>query len=125
MWDLDRVLLQNYLPLADLGPPQHQPDQFLPLEGRQAIVADYSGTKNFGTLNGLGRVSVTIGALFGPLFVGKALDITGDYTLGWSVTALVVSLSAIAMWAARADNRLITEYQVRPSPEGEPKEGTR
>ncbi len=91
---------------------------------RQAIVADYFGTKTFGTINGLSRLSVTIGALFGPLFVGKALDVTGGYTLGWSVIALVVSLSAIAMWAARADTRLISEYRVPPSSEGEPGEGT-
>ncbi len=52
-----------------------------------------------------------IGALAGPLFVGKALDVSGEYTLGWLVSGLVVSLSAIAMWAARADTRLITEHR--------------
>ncbi len=83
---------------------------------RQAIVADY-----FGTLNGLSQVSLTFGALFGPLFVGWSLDLTDEYTLGWLVSSLVVGLSVIAMWAARADTRLISEHQgAAAPPDGEP-----
>ena len=90
----------------------------LPL--RQAIMADYFGTRYFGTLNGFTQVSFMIGALAGPLFVGKALDASGGYTLGWLVSGLVVSLSAIAMWAARADTRLITEHRALALADGEP-----
>ena len=37
-WSVDGVHLQDDLAVADLRPPQHQPDQFLALEGHQTAV---------------------------------------------------------------------------------------
>ncbi len=92
---------------------------------RQALVADYFGTTSFGTLNGITQVSLTFGALFGPLFVGWSLDLTDKYTLGWLVTGSGVGLSVIAMWAARANMELAAEFRQPLTTGGDPTQSTR
>ena len=55
-----------------------------------SMTADYFGTKNFGTINGLLRFVSTTGSATGPWVVGKLVDINGDYIIGWFVSAAVV-----------------------------------
>lgn len=67
---------------------------------RPAILADYFGTKYFGTVNGAMVFMQTFGAFFGPWLVGWIVDVRGEYTLGWlacgAVTALAVPLTLLA-----------------------------
>ncbi|MEE8370031.1 MAG: MFS transporter [Dehalococcoidia bacterium] len=82
---------------------------------RQAILADYYGAKHFGTMNGLMMLSVTFGSIFGPLVVGRAVDVTnGDYTIGWLASSAVVASAILLLWAARPQQELISTYGPRP-----------
>jgi MFS family permease len=81
---------------------------------RPALIADYFGTRYFGTMNGLMFLVMTLGSFFGPLLVGWMVDVTGEYTLGWIAAAAVTLVSFPALLAARRPSALIEEYRVRP-----------
>jgi len=82
---------------------------------RPALLADYFGTRYFGTVNGLLFLVMTLGSFLGPLLVGWTVDLTDEYTLGWLVAAVVTALSLPALLAARRPSALIDEYRVRPA----------
>lgn len=81
---------------------------------RPALLADYFGTRYFGTVNGLGVLIMTLGAFGGPWLVGRVVDQTGAYTIGWLVGAGVAALSVPLMFFAREPTHLIERYR----PEG-------
>ena len=60
---------------------------------RPAVLADYFGTRYFGTVNGVMSLIQTLGAFFGPWLVGLLVDETGSYTSGWLVCAAVAAIS--------------------------------
>ena len=68
---------------------------------RPALLADYYGTKAFGTINGLGALVMTSGGAIGPWVVGRVVDVTGSYDNGWyismGVTALAIPLFLLSM----------------------------
>lgn len=79
---------------------------------RPAILADYFGTRYFGTVNGAMVFVMTIGAFFGPLLVGRVVDVTGEYTLGWLLCGGVTALAVPLMLSARPPHRLIARYRM-------------
>jgi MFS family permease len=81
---------------------------------RPALVADNFGTLYFGTLNGLLFTAMTFGSFFGPLLVGILVDVTGEYTMGWLVSAGVTALAIPCALAARQPTALIERYRLRP-----------
>src|SRR5690606_11189880 len=60
---------------------------------RPAMLADYYGTKSFGTLNGIMALAMTTGGAIGPWVVGFVVDQTGEYTLGWYLSAAIVAVA--------------------------------
>ncbi len=88
---------------------------------RPAMLADYFGTKYFGTINGLGSLIMTTGGAIGPWFVGRVVDQTGHYQFGWYVTAAVTAL-AIPLFLASQPPRALVEVAKREA-EAEPRDG--
>ena len=68
---------------------------------RTALMADYYGVRHFGTINGAAAFVMTAGAVIGPWVVGRTVDATGTYTLGWAISAAVAWLAVPVLLAAR------------------------
>ena len=68
---------------------------------RTALMADYYGVRHFGTINGAAAFVMTAGAVIGPWVVGRTVDATGTYTLGWAIAAAVAWLAVPILLAAR------------------------
>ncbi|MQA00493.1 MAG: MFS transporter [Dehalococcoidia bacterium] len=78
---------------------------------RPAMLADYYGTKSFGTLNGIMALVMTTGGAIGPWVIGLIVDATGEYTIGWYVSAAVVAVGVPVVLAATTPSRLIERYR--------------
>ena len=88
---------------------------------RTALMADYFGTTHFGAINGLAMFIGTIGAFFGPWLVGVGVDHSGEYTLGWLVSAGIAALAVPLILSARAPRELIESARraAAPPPAGD------
>ncbi|MDA1241366.1 MAG: MFS transporter, partial [Chloroflexi bacterium] len=84
---------------------------------RPALLADYYGTKQFGTVNGISQFLITFGAFAGPWFVGLMVDRTGSYTAAWLTCAVVIALAVPITLAATPPHRLIERHRP-PRPDG-------
>ncbi len=81
---------------------------------RPSMTADYFGTGHFGTINGTMQFVSTTGGAAGPWVVGRLVDINGDYTAGWFISAAVVAVVGIpAVLAASEPRQLIARYRRR------------
>ena len=81
---------------------------------RPSMTADYFGTRHFGTINGTMQFVSTTGGAAGPWVVGRLVDINGDYTAGWFISAAVVAVVGIpAVLAASEPRQLIARYRRR------------
>jgi MFS family permease len=78
---------------------------------RPAMLADYFGTRTFGTVNGITALVMTTGGAIGPWVVGFLVDVTGGYALGWWVSAAVVVLGIPAILAATAPSALLARHR--------------
>jgi MFS family permease len=78
---------------------------------RPALMADYFGTTHFGTLNGIAQLANTTGGAIGPLVVGILVDVTGSYSEGWLVCAVVAALSIPIFLALRPPTALAELYR--------------
>lgn len=58
---------------------------------RPAMLADYFGTKFFGTINGVVALVTTTGGALGPWLVGWLVDTTGHYQAGWLLSTAVAA----------------------------------
>jgi len=59
-----------------------------PIPLRPALLADYFGTRSFGTIFGwIGLISM-IGGVVSPVFAGWVFDVMGSYSLAWQLFAL-------------------------------------
>lgn len=67
---------------------------------RTALMADYYGVRHFGTINGSAAFVMTAGAVIGPWVVGRTVDATGSYTLGWAISAAIAWLAVPILLAA-------------------------
>ena len=84
---------------------------------RPALLADYFGTKTFGTVNGLTALVMTTGGAIGPWVVGFVVDRTGEYDLGWWIAAAIVLAAIPAVLVATEPRALIERYRTtRPAP---------
>jgi sugar phosphate permease len=61
----------------------------------QALRADYFGRTAFSTILGNSMFIVTMGALSGPLLAGILFDLTGDYTLGFTLLAVLAAAGSL------------------------------
>ena len=67
---------------------------------RTALLADYYGTRHFGTINGSAAFVMTAGAVIGPWVVGRTVDATDSYTTGWAISAAIAMLAVPIILAA-------------------------
>ncbi len=68
---------------------------------RSAILAQYYGRRNFGTITGLLQVVDLPGAFAGPIFVGWVYDTFGSYRPGFQIIAFLLVIGALAVLLAR------------------------
>ena len=78
---------------------------------RPAILADYFGTKHFGTINGIAMLVTTTGGAIGPWVVGRSVDVTGSYALGWWICAALAILAIPLLLLSAAPTALIERYR--------------
>lgn len=67
----------------------------------QAIRADYFGRSSIGKIMGFSSMVVVIGQIGGPMIAGYLGDVTGDYTLGFTVLAALAGGGSIMFLMAR------------------------
>jgi len=61
------------------------------------ILLEITGSRSMGTLFGWLFFIQTIGAAIGPIMVGRVFDITGSYLAGYTLSAAIFSVAAIAI----------------------------
>ncbi len=86
---------------------------------RPSLMADYYGTRYFGTINGIGALVMTTGGAIGPWVVGWLVDRTGSYDLGWVVAAGVTASAIPLFLLARPPLALIEAARAEVRPEGD------
>lgn len=64
---------------------------------RSAIIGEYYGRKNFGTINGLIMGIATLGGIASPVIAGLTWDIRGSYYLAFMFFAIVNLVSALLL----------------------------
>ena len=62
---------------------------------KAAIVGDYYGRKNFGTIFGVVQGLSTFGGIAGPLIAGLVYDINGSYSLAFTSFAIMMGFTAL------------------------------
>ncbi len=65
-----------------------------------AIPADLFQGRNFGAILGFVNAGGGLGGFIGPFLGGHLFDLTGDYQLTFTVSALAIAGSAVAAWLA-------------------------
>jgi len=78
---------------------------------RPALLADYFGTKYFGTINGLGALVMTTGGALGPWVAGLLVDGTGSYTAAWWLSAGVTALAIPLFLLTTPPTDLVAHYR--------------
>jgi MFS family permease len=81
---------------------------------RPAMLADYFGTRYFGTLNGITALITTLGGFGSPILVGWLVDTTDSYAMGWIICGLIGLTAVPAALASTPPRALIEEYERRP-----------
>lgn len=104
------VALAPSAPMAILGIVIMAPGFGGGVPVRPALLADYYGTRYFGTINGLAAAVMTGGAL-GPWTVGRLVDLTGSYDLGWMAAGLATALAVPLFLLSRMPEDLAHEYR--------------
>jgi MFS family permease len=61
---------------------------------QSAIRADYFGRKSIGLILGLGSIIVAVSNVSAPIFAGWLADVRGNYTLAFTITAIVTAAGA-------------------------------
>ena len=59
-----------------------------------AITADFYGTKNIGINYGFVFMAYGVGGLFGPWFAAKMLELTGNYSIAFTVAGILCLVGA-------------------------------
>ncbi|MSP21775.1 MAG: MFS transporter [Dehalococcoidia bacterium] len=83
---------------------------------RPAMLADYFGTRYFGTLNGISALITTFGGFGSPLLVGWLVDTTDSYSVGWIICGLIGLTAVPAALASRPPHALLETYQTSRPP---------
>lgn len=87
---------------------------------RPAMMADYFGTRHFGTVNGIAALLNTTGGALGPWAVGSIVDATGAYQAGWYLAAAVGLIAAPLMLMAVPPRALVERYRAESADEQAP-----
>ena len=82
------------------------------IAGRDSVVADYFGTKRFGTLRGLRQAMLLPVSILAPLFMGAMFDNTQSYRVGFMVLALVGVTGAL--WLGLIRRPLWKDIEIQP-----------
>ncbi len=61
---------------------------------RLAALRSYYGSTHIGSLTGVCKGLMEVGEMTGPLFAGWIVDTTGDYSLAWVVSGLLLLVSS-------------------------------
>jgi len=75
------------------------------------MLADYFGTKYFGTINGLGALVMTSGGALGPWLAGLSVDRTGTYESAWWLSAFVTAFAIPFFLLAKPPTALVAHYR--------------
>ena len=78
---------------------------------RQAIVANFFGRKNFGTISGLLQFVDLPGAVLGPILIGWLVDSFDGYSVGFQVASGFLFIGAAAVFLAKKPTILTTTNQ--------------
>jgi len=78
---------------------------------RPAILADYFGTRHFGTINGIAMLVTTTGGALGPWVVGRVVDVTGTYALGWWACAALAIVAIPLLLLSTPPAALIARHR--------------
>ena len=78
---------------------------------RPAMLADYFGTKYFGTINGLGALVMTTGGAVGPWLAGVLVDRTGSYEAAWWLSAVVTAFAIPFFLLTTPPTALVAYYR--------------
>ncbi|MGE3960156.1 MAG: MFS transporter [Dehalococcoidia bacterium] len=105
------LAVANSLPIALLGIVLFAPGFGGSIPVRPALIADYFGTKYFGTINGLGALVMTTGGALGPWLSGVLVDRTGEYTAAWWLCAAVTALAIPLFLLASPPTVLVAHYR--------------
>ena len=65
------------------------------------IRADYFGRTHFATIFGFSSLIIMLGMISGPLFAALMADITGGYTLGFTIIAILTATGSVFFVLAR------------------------
>lgn len=83
---------------------------------RPALLADFFGTRNFGTISGIGQLLGTTSGALGPFIMGVTVDQTGSYQTGWLIAMVVTSLAVPGFLLLKPPHALIEEFRDAPAP---------
>jgi MFS family permease len=72
---------------------------------KAAIVGDYFGRKNFGTIYGAIQGLSIAGSILGPLMAGLVYDINGSYTLAFTALGVMMIFPALLVLLLKAPSR--------------------
>ena len=84
---------------------------------RPAMMAEYFGTKHFGTVSGVASLMNTTGGAIGPWTIGLIVDVTGEYLLGWYLASGVALLAVPLVLLATPPRALIDRYRAEAADE--------
>jgi len=63
------------------------------------LIAESVGLKRFGSISGLVGIASTVGAILGPVFVGRIFDLTANYASAFIFFSAVAFTGAVATLA--------------------------
>lgn len=78
---------------------------------RPAILADYFGTRHFGTINGVATLVTTTGGAAGPWVVGWLVDVSGSYMQGWLVCTVMAVIAIPLLLLSTPPTALIERHR--------------
>ena len=84
---------------------------------RPAMMAEYFGTKHFGTVSGVASLMNTTGGALGPWAIGLIVDVTGGYVLGWYLASSVALLAVPLVLLATPPRALMERYRAEAAAE--------
>jgi OFA family oxalate/formate antiporter-like MFS transporter len=89
-----------------------------------AIVADYFGRRDYGTIYGFSMLSMRIGCAVGPFLAGYLFDATGNYDIAFLISAVAMAAGIVVFFLARPPRPLQSLSRIPTgSPRGDNQEG--
>ena len=73
-----------------------------------AIIGDYYGRKNFGSIFGAIQGLSTFGGVAGPIIAGLVYDIKGSYSLAFTSFAIIMGFTSLLVLFLKPPGRQMT-----------------